>query len=127
MTQSLQSILSEREKLLRWNFLHSETCSAFCNGECNQAHTHFDGADCDCYVSKLLSFHAETARLVAEAVEKNDWQKIYPVLCNVSQFVRGWKSGTPANEWSEFDEMCLKQVEELIAYFSKPPSEKPIN
>ena len=37
-------------------FFHNHDCSAFCNSECNQAHTHFDEQDCDCVRSKMKDF-----------------------------------------------------------------------
>lgn len=49
---------------------HTDTCSAFCDGECNQAHTHFDEQDCNCIKSKLLlSRHKDTIELI-EAIIK---------------------------------------------------------
>lgn len=43
-------------------------------------------------------------------ITEEELNKIQDSLCDVSQLISGWKSTTPVNEWSEFDESCINKL-----------------
>lgn len=43
-------------------------------------------------------------------------------LCDVAQLIAGWKTTTPTNEWSEFDEKTYKKVLALQRRIESKPA-----